>query len=178
MSYYIDITSQYIWILLQIGQALSYHIICVLHNMSWGRNLLEHQSIYWHSQLIATSAIELSFQVLYNLPVLSRQEQDTANLCPFLTLRTCLHHKIWWRSCSTAPAVAILRIEEWRTRQWLALCVQFVLCRVQLHTMNCSHDLVFEQFTINGCMCFFVSEVLRYSVSASVHNLIAVGAVG
>ena len=53
-----------------------------------------------------------------------------------------------------------------------------MLWRVQLHTMNCSHDLVFEQFTINGRMCFFVTEILRYSVSAPVHDLVTVGTVG
>ena len=144
MSYYTDITSRYIWILLWRGQALCYHVACVLHNMFWGRNLLQHQQWnYRHSHLIATSAIQLSFQVLYNIPALSRQEQDTANRCPFPTLRTCLHRKIWWRSCSTAPTFAILRIEERTTRQWLALCVQSVLWRVQLHTINCSHDLDF-----------------------------------
>ena len=144
MSYYTDITSPHIWILLWRGQALSYHVVCVLHNMFWVRNLLQHQQWnYRHSHLIATSAIQLSFQVLYNLPVLSRQEQDTENLCPFLTLPTCLHHRIWWRSCSTAPTFANLRIEEWKSRQWLALCVQYVLWRVQFHTMNCSHSLAF-----------------------------------
>ena len=25
------------------SQALSYHVVCVLHNMFWGRNLLQHQ---------------------------------------------------------------------------------------------------------------------------------------
>ena len=115
---------------------------CVLHNMLQGRNLLPHQQWnYRHSHLIATCAIQLSFQVLYNIPVLSRQEQDTANLCPLLTLRNCLHHKIWWRSCSTAPTFATLRNEEWRTRQWLVLCVQFQLWRVQLRTMICSYNL-------------------------------------
>ena len=61
-----------------------------------------------NSHLIAISAISLSFQVWYNLQVLSRQEQDTANLCSILTLRTCLHHRIWWRSCSTAPKFAFI----------------------------------------------------------------------
>ena len=37
---------------------------------------------------------------------------------------------------------------------------------------------LFEQFTINGRMCFFVSEVLRYSVSAPVQNLVTLGAIG
>ena len=144
--------------------------------MFWGKNLPQHQQWnYRHRHSIAASAIPLSFQVLDILPVLSRQEQDTASLCPFPTLRTCLHHRICWRSCSTAPFFAVLRIEDWRTRQWFALCVQFVLWRVQLHTMNCSHDLDFEHFTINDCMRFFVSEVVRFSVSASDHNLIAVG---
>ena len=64
-------------------------------------------------------------------------------ICPFPALRTCLHRRNWCRSCSTAPSFAVLRVEEWRTRQWLVLCVQSVLWLVQLHTMNCSHDLVF-----------------------------------
>ena len=145
MSYYRDITSPYIWTLLQKGQALSYRVVCVLHSMFCGRNLLRHQQwIYRHNHLIATSAIPLSFQVSCNLPVLSRQEQRTTNLCPFPTVRTCLHRKIWWRkSCSTAPTFAFLRIDEWRTRQWLVLCVQSQLSRVQLHTMSCSNDLEF-----------------------------------
>ena len=91
--------------------------------MFWGRNLLQHQQ--WncrHSHLIVTSAIPLSFQVLYNLPVLSRQEQDRANLCPFPSLRTCLYHKIWWRSCSTAPTFAVLRIEEKNPTMIASLC--------------------------------------------------------
>ena len=33
-----------------------------------------------------------------------------------------------------------------------------------------------EQFLINGRICFLVTEILRYSVSASVNNLLAVGA--
>ena len=112
--------------------------------MFWGKNLLWHQQWnYRHSHLIATSAIQLSFRVLCNLTVLSRQEQDTANLCPFLTLRFCLHHRNCRRSFSIAPTFATFRIEEWRTRQWLALSVQPKLWRVQLHTMNCSHDLAF-----------------------------------
>ena len=144
ISYYIDTTSPYIWTLLWRDQVLSSHVVCVLHNMFEGRNLLQHQQWnYRHSHLIAISVIPLSLQVLYNLPVFPRQEQDTANLCPFPTLRICLHHKIWWRSWSTAPTIAVLRIEELRTRQWLALCVQSELWRVQLNTMNCSHDLAF-----------------------------------
>ena len=144
MSYYIDITSQYIWTLLWRSQAISYHVVWVLHNMFGGRNLLQHlQWNYRHNHLIATSAIQLSFQVLHNLPVLSRQEQGTANLFPFPTLPTWLHHRIWWRNCSTAPTFAVLRIEEWRIRRWLALYVQSVLWWVQLHTINCSHDLAF-----------------------------------
>ena len=144
MSYYTGMTSPYIWTLLWRGQVLSYHVVDVIHNIFGRRNLLQHQQWnYWHSHLIATSAIRLSLQVWYNLPVLSQQEQDTANLCPFPTPRTFLHHRICWRSCSTAPTFAVLRIEEWKTRQWLALCVQSLLWWVQLHTMNCSHDLAF-----------------------------------
>ena len=60
--------------------ALSYHDVCVLHNLFWGRNLLQHQQ--WNYRHIATSAIKLSFQVLYTLPVLSRQEQEQ---------RICVH---------------------------------------------------------------------------------------
>ena len=146
MSYYTDITSPYIWILLWRGQTLSYHVLFVLYNMFWRRNLLKHQQwSYRHSQLIATSAIQLSIQVVNNLPVLSG-EQDIGKLCPFPTLRTCLHRRIWWRSCSTAPIFAILPIEEWRTRHRLALRVQCVLWRLQLHTMICSHDLAFWTF--------------------------------
>ena len=119
MSYYTDITSPYIWILLWRGQVLSYQVVCVLYNMFGGKSFLQHQQWkYRHSHLIATSAIPLWFQVLYNLPVLSRQEQGTANLCPLPTLGTCSHHRIWWRSCSTAPTFEVFRIEEWRTRQW------------------------------------------------------------
>ena len=133
MSYYIDISSQFIWTLLYTGQALSYHFVCVSHNMLWGRNWPQHQQWnYRHSHLIATSAVQLSFPVFYNLPVFSRQEQDPANLCPFLTLRPCLHQRTWWRSCSTAAPFATLRVEEWKTRQWLALCVQSVFWRVEL----------------------------------------------
>ena len=144
MSYYTDITSPYIWILIWRGQILSHHVVCVLHNMFGGRHLLQHQQWkYRHSHWTATSAIPLSIQVLCNLPVLSRQEQRTANLCPFPTPRTCLQQKIWWRSCSTAPTFAVLCTEERRTRQWLVLCVQSRLWRVQLHTMNCSNDLAF-----------------------------------
>ena len=130
-------------------------------------------TVIWFS----TSAIPLSFQVWYNLPVFFPQKQDTANLCPFPTLRTCFHHRIWWRSCSTAPTFAVLSFEEWRTRQGLALCVRSVLWRVQLCTMNYSRDLALRKFTVNSRLCFFVTEVLRYSASASVHNLIAIGAV-
>ena len=142
MSGFTDVTSLYIWTFSGEGM-LSYHVVCVLHNMFGGIKLLQHQQWnYRHSHLIATSAIPLSFQVWYNLPVLSRQEQDTANLCPFLTLRTCLHQRIWWRGCGTAPTF-VLRIKEWRTRQWLALSVQSVLWRFQIHTMSCSHGLAF-----------------------------------
>ena len=144
MSYYTDITFPYIWTLLWRGQALSYLVVYVLHNMFGRRNLLKHQQWnYRHGHLFATSAIQLSLQVLCNLAVLSRQDQDTVNLCPFPTFRTCLHHRIWWRSCITAPTFAILRIAEWRTRQGLVLCVQSQLLRVQLHTMNCSNGLAF-----------------------------------
>ena len=140
MSHNTDITSPYIWTLLWRGQSLSYHVVCVIHNMFGGRISLQHQQWnYRHSHLIATSGIPLPFQLRYNLPVIFRPEQDTANLCQFPTLRTCSHHKIWWRSYSKAPIFAVMRIEEWRTRDWLALCVQSVLWRVQLHTKNCSH---------------------------------------
>ena len=130
------------------------------------------------SHLTATPAIQLSFQVLYNLPVASRQEQKTANLCPFLLLRTCLHHRIWWRSCSKAPTFATLSIGEWRTRQWLALYVQSVIWRVQLHTKKCSHDLVFWTIYYNWPHVFFCQWGTSLQWSASVYNLIAVGAVG
>ena len=53
---------------------------------------------------------------------------------------SCLHHQIWWRSFSTAPTFAVLRIEEWTTRQCLALCVQPLASFGEFnhHTMNCS----------------------------------------
>ena len=144
MSYYTDITSPYIWTLLWRGQALSYHVVCVLHNFFGQRKLLQHrQWNYRHGHLIGTSAIPLSFQIWYNLPVFSRQEQDTANLCPFPTIRIRLHHRGWWRRCGTAPTFAIFPIEEWKTGHWLALFVQSVPWRVQLHTMNCSNHLAF-----------------------------------
>ena len=144
MCYYTDITSPSIWTILWRGQALSYHVVCVLHTVFQGRNLLQHQQWnYRHCHLIATSAIPLSFRVWYNVPAPSRQEQDTARLYPFPTLRWFLHHKIWWRGFSTAATFAVSRIEEWRTRKWLALCVQSVLRRVQFHTKICSLDLAF-----------------------------------
>ena len=111
-----------IWTLLWRGQALSYLIVCVLHNMFGGRNLQQHQQ--WkhrHSHLIATSAIPLSFHVWYNLPVLFGKSK-IQRICPCPTFRTCLLHRNWWRKCSTAPTFAVLRIEESRPRQWLALC--------------------------------------------------------
>ena len=146
--------------------------------MSGGRNLLQHQQWnYRHSHLIATSANPISFQVLYNLPVLSRQEQDTANLCPFPTLWTSLHHKILWRSCSTAPTFAVLRFEEWRIRQWLALCVQSERWWVQYHTITYSYYLAFWTVITDSRICFFVTKVLCCSVSASVLNLIVKGTV-
>ena len=178
MSYYIDITSPYIWILLYIGQALSYHVICALHNMFWGRKLLQHrQWNYRHSHLIATSANPLSFHVLYNLPFLSRQEHDMASLCPFPTLGTCLHHRIWWRSCSTAPTIAVLCNQDWRSWQWLVVRVQSVLWLVQLHTKICSHVLASWTVYYYWPHVFFFSEVLLYSVSAPVHDLVTVGSV-
>ena len=141
MSYYTHITSPYIWTLHWRVRVLSYYVVCVLHNMFGEKNLLQHQLWnYRPSHLIATSAMLLSFQVWYNLPVLSRQEQDTANLCPYPTLRTCLLHRIWWRSCRKAPTFAALRIEERRTRHGLALCVQSLQWQVQLRLMKCSHD--------------------------------------
>ena len=147
--------------------------------MFCGRNLLQHQQWeYRQSHLAATSAIVLSFQVLYNLPVLCGQEQDTASLCPFLTLRICLGYRIWWRRCSTAPTSAVLRNEEWRVRQRLGLCVQSVLWQVQLHTMNGSHDLAFWKICCYWPQVLFLNEVLRYSVSALVHDLVTVGDVG
>ena len=144
MSNYRDITFPYIWTLLWRGEALFYHVVCVLHNMFAWKSLLQHQQWnYRHSHLIAISAFLLLFQVLYNLPVASRQEQGRANPCPFPTLRTCLHHKIRWKSCTTAPTFAVLRNKEWRTRQLLVHCVQSELWWVQLHTMNCTYDLVY-----------------------------------
>ena len=144
MSYYTDITSPYIWTLPWRDQSLSYHTGRVLRNVFRGRNLLQHQQQYYlYNHLISTSAIPLSFQVWYNLPVLSRQEQDAAGLCQFPTLRICLQEGIWWRSCGRAPTVAVLRIEERKTRFWFALCVQNGLWRVQFHTKNCSHHLAF-----------------------------------
>ena len=123
-----------------------YLLSCCLHFTQHvhRKKLLQRQlGNYQHSQLTPTSAIPLSFQVWYNLPVSSRQKLETSNLCPFLTLRTCLHHIIWWRKCSTAPTFAVLRIEERKTRQWLALCVQSVLLWVQLQIMHCSCNLTF-----------------------------------
>ena len=144
MSDYTDITSSYIWAILWRSQALSYHVVCVLHNMFRGKSLLEHQQWnYRHSHLIITSVISLFFQVLYNFPIPSRQEQGTANLYPFPTLRNCLQYRIWWKSCSTAPTFAVLCVKEWRTRFWLVFCVQSELWRVQHHTTNCSCDLTF-----------------------------------
>ena len=35
----------------------------------------------------------------------------------------------------------------------------------------------FEQYAIDSRMCFFVTEVFRYSLLASVHILIAIGTV-
>ena len=103
------------------GEKICYSIsrAVKLSTQSFDRNLC-------HSTLISGLS--------YKLPNLSRQAQDTANLCPFPTLRIFLHHRIWWRSCSTASTFAVLRIEERRTRQWLALFLQFVVWRVQLHT--------------------------------------------
>ena len=156
MSYYTDIISSYIWTLLWRGQVLSYQVVFVLHNMFGGRNLLQHQLWnYRHIHWIATSAILLSFQVLYNLPYLSRQQQDTANRCPISIHRTCSHHKIWCKSCNTAPIFAVLRVEAWWSRKWLVLCVQSVLWRVQLHTMNCWHDLAFWTVYYWGPHVFF-----------------------
>ena len=147
--------------------------------MFWGGSLLQHQQ--WNfrqSHLIATSAMPLLFHVLYNLSVLSRQNQVTANLYPLPTFRTCVNHRNYWRSCSAAPTFAVLRIEEWRTRQWLVFCVQSVLRWVQLHSMNCSHDLAFWTVYYQWTLVFFVSEGLRYSVLAAVSDLVTVGALG
>ena len=149
-----------------MGQALSYHVVCVLHNTFVRRNLLQHQQWnYWHSHLTATSAILLPYQVLYIIPFLSRQEQDTAKVCPFPIFRTWLHHRICWRSCSTAQTFAVLRIEEWRSRQWLARCVQSVLWRVQLRTINRSHDLAF--WTLFYYWLHVVVSQLRTSVQCA-----------
>ena len=143
-----------------------------------GRNLLQHQRLYYRqSHLIATSAIQLSFQNLYNVPVPSREEQVTTNLCPFPTLRTCLHHRIWWRSCSTAPTIAFVRIEDWRTQQWWALSVQSVLWRVKLHTMNCSHDLAFWTVYYYWLHVFFRQRGTSLQCVGSGPNLVTVRAV-
>ena len=53
-----------------------------------------------------------------------------------------LRPRIWWSSCCTAPTLAVLPFEKWKFPQWLAVCVQSMLWRVQLCSMNCSHDLV------------------------------------
>ena len=124
-----------------------------------GGKLLQHQHWnYRHSIMIATSAIQLSFQVLYNLPVPSQQEQDTANLCPFLTPRTGLHYRTW-RSCNTAPTFAVLRFEEWRTRQWLVSCVRSV-CALESSTSY--NDLFTWSSYLNNLLsmaaCVFLSS--------------------
>ena len=99
------------------------------------------------SHLIATSAIQLSFHVLYNLPVLSRQEQDAASLCPFTNLRTCLHHRIWWRSCSTAPTFdfCVFNIEE-PDMVWFFV---FNLCFVKW--MNTRSSFLNISFSLDAC---------------------------
>ena len=74
MSYYADITSPYIWTLLWRGPALSDYVFYVSHNNFGGKYLLHHQQWnYRNGYLIATSAIPLSIQVWYNLPVLLRR---------------------------------------------------------------------------------------------------------
>ena len=137
---------------------------------SWEEVLLQHQRWnYRHSQLIATSAIPLSFQVLYNLPVLSRQEQGTANLCPFATLWTSLHHRIWWRKCSTAPTFAVLPIEDWRTRQRLVF-----LCSICALASSTSYSELFTWSSLLNTLLLMVSCVflsVRYLVT--VHRLLS-----
>ena len=109
--------------------------------------------------LIAIVPILFSIQVGCNLRVLSRQQQDAAKLCPFPSLRTCAHHKIPWKSCSTVPAFVVFYIEEGRVPQWLALCVQSVFWRVQPHAMNSSHDLLFwNSLLITTGGVFFVAD--------------------
>ena len=146
MSHYIDIRSLYIWILLWKGQALSYQVVCVLHKIFGERSLLQHrQWNYRQSNLNATSAIPLSFQVLYNLIVFLGKSKIH---------RICVHFQLFELVYITETGEEVvvqlqksqfwsLPFEDWRSRNWLALCVQSVLKRVQLHTMNCSHGLAF-----------------------------------
>ena len=144
MSYYTDITSPYIWTLLWRGQVPSYHVFLCFTQHVRGKQIARASAVKLSTQSFdrnfCHSAL-ISGLIQSSKSYLSRKEQGTESFCPFLFLRTCWHHKIWRRSCSKAPAFAVLRIEERRTRQRVALYVQSVLWRIQLHAMKCSHAL-------------------------------------
>ena len=144
-----------------------------------GRNLLQHQQWnYRHKHLMATSDIPLSSQVLYNLPVHSRQEHDKANLYPFPTLRNCLNHRICWRNVVQLQQLQFwVLMNEEPENEWLFV---FNLGFGEFNFIQRTVRMVelFEQLTTNGCTCFFVSEVLRYKVLAPIYDLLTVGADG
>ena len=64
------------------------------------------------------------------------------SLYPSPTLWICSHYKTWWKSGSRVPTIGRLVIEGWKTQQWLVLCVQSLLCWIQLRIRYCLQDLV------------------------------------
>ena len=140
---------------------------CVWNNTSGAKHFMNTIVALFWSQSFPTL---LSFQVGYNLPVPSAQEQgrESVSISNFPTLLTS---RICWKNCVTVPSFVFLPIEVWKTRQRLVFCVQPVLWIAQHHTVNFHMTTIFEMCTNISCMCLSVAEVLHHSVSAPVQLL-------
>ena len=193
MSYYTDITSPNTWTLLWRVQVLSYHVVCVLHNM-FGEEICYN---------ISSETIDTVIW-LQPLPFHSHFRSDT--ILQFFLGKSWIqqigvHFQLFEHVHITEfgeevvvqlkhSQFCVLKIEG-PNNDWLfviSLCFgEFCLHGLFftwsfVHMMNCSNDFLnscfeheFELFTTNSRMPFFVTEALRYSVSATVHNLITIG---
>ena len=131
----------------------------------WWKNFatLHEQWNYRCNPPIAGAPIPLSFQVGYNPPFPSGQEQDTANLCPFPSLLTCLRHRNWWKKLYYSSNNR--SFAYWRTKNPIEIGSSCSICALASST---SYNALFTQSNFMKILLLRVAYVfssLRYFVT-------------